>query len=663
MRRVLGLVAAASIAACTTGTTDSTKPAADITIIGGAGQSGFTGVTLSQPIVVKVTAADGTPLAGQTVDFTVASGTASLNPTSAVTGTDGTAQTQVTIGSTSGSVTIVAQVRATTIETSTSVAVQSNTSSVTCTSQNTLVLAIGEARTSLLGGGICLQSSTSAQYLVHAFYSSTVASAQTQVGIAGFGITASSSASMGSASAGSLSSAPASGLAALSRTYNPAAALDLRLREMEKSVLRPRMSGARSAFRRGGGNLATAPSQPPTVGQILQLNVNEGCDEVPRYRYGRVAAITNKAIVVADTGNPAGGFTDADYQSIGVTFDTLVYPLDTAAFGGPTDIDSNGRILLFYTRAVNELTPAKSQGIIEGFFNPRDLFPRTATGSAQACSGSNFAEMFYLIVPDPQGTINGNVRSKADVQQFTIGVTGHEFQHLINAARRLYVNNATDFEEVWLNEGLSHIAEELLFYREAALTPRSNIDAPTIQASQKRVDAFNNYQGANFGRYELFLETPLTSSPYADNDSLSNRGAIWDFLRYAADRKATTDGTIWFQLVNSPTTGIANLQTVFGSDIVSQFRDWSISAYTDDLVSTTTSFQQPSWNFRSIFPKIGVTTFPLEVFNLQNGVQTTQTLSAGGSLYTTVGAAAGSTISVAWSIGTSNVLISVVRTK
>src|SRR5204863_8605906 len=101
--------------------------------------------------------------------------------------------------------------------------------------------------------------------------------------------------------------------------------------------------------------------------------------------------------------------------------------------------------------------------------------------------GSNFAEMFYLIVPDPSGTINGNVRTKAEVTQSSISVLAHEYQHLINAARRLYINDAEDFEEVWLNEGLSHIAEELLFYRTAGLQPRSNIDATTITASQTRI--------------------------------------------------------------------------------------------------------------------------------------------------------------------------------
>ena len=78
----------------------------------------------------------------------------------------------------------------------------------------------------------------------------------------------------------------------------------------------------------------------------MQLNANalDFCDN-PQLRTGRVAAITDKAIVVADTSNPAGGFTDAEYQSIGVTFDTLVDPVDRAAFGAPSDIDNNGHVI------------------------------------------------------------------------------------------------------------------------------------------------------------------------------------------------------------------------------------------------------------------------------------------------------------------------------
>src|SRR5205814_2024452 len=99
--------------------------------------------------------------------------------------------------------------------------------------------------------------------------------------------------------------------------------------------------------------------------------------------------------------------------------------------------------------------------------------------------------------------VNGNTSfTKNFVSHLTVSTTAHEFQHLINASRRLYVNTtATDFEEVWLNEGLSHVAEELLFYNQSAgLAPRMDIDTLKLRLSQKNIDAYNFDQFSNFGR-------------------------------------------------------------------------------------------------------------------------------------------------------------------
>ncbi|HET9426232.1 MAG TPA: hypothetical protein VFO55_12765 [Gemmatimonadaceae bacterium] len=520
-----------------------------------------------------------------------------------------------------------------------------------CPTSQVAELAVGDVRTALPGTFLCLKSSANAEYMLNGFFASTVPTAQTQVSVTGFGITTvSSSASTSLTVPRAMTTLDGS---------TPRESIELAFRNYERNVLAPRMAGARLAYR----NRASFNAAPPAVGDLLQLNASSTGCESPRYRFGRVAAVTNRAIVVSDTGNPAGGFTDAEYASIGATFDTLVDPLDRAAFGDPTDIDANGRVIIFYTRVVNELTPAQSPGVVEGFFNPRDLFPRTATPTLQACTGSNVAEMFYMVVADPGGTINGNVRTKSDVQRSTISVIAHEYQHLINSARRIYVNNADDFEEVWLNEGLSHIAEELLFYHTSGLASRSNIDATTITASQRRVDAFNLHQVANFGRYNQFLARPELSSPYANNDSLSNRGAIWSFLRYAADRKAASDGTFWQALVNSRTVGIPNLNAVLGTDVMPWFRDWSISVYTDDRAPTAATWQQPSWHFRSIYPRLGITTFPLRLRPLTNASATAVTLSGGGSMYATFGVSAGTTAGLSWTAGSPSAVFSIVRTR
>jgi hypothetical protein len=513
-------------------------------------------------------------------------------------------------------------------------------------------MSVGDVRTALPGSNVCIKAGTTSEFVLNGFFGSTTGSANTSVTVTGFGITA------GTSSGASTSLAAPERMTTLDG-MTPRQSLELAFRAVERNVFAPRMAGARAAYR----NRATYAAVPATVGSSVTLNGSSSSCSSPNNRAAHVVAVGSRAIVVADDANPSGGFTDAEYASIAATFDTLVDPLDRTAFGDPSDIDGNGRVILFYTRKVNELTPANSEGVIEGFFNPRDLFPTQATATLQGCAGSNYAEMFYLLVPDPTGSINSNVRTKADVQQSSIAVIAHEYQHLINASRRLYVNNADDFEEVWLNEGLSHIAEELLFYKQSGLAPRANLDAPTLTASSQRTGAFNQHQAGNFGRYIEFLKKPEISSPFADNDSLSNRGAIWSFLRYAADRKATTDGTIWKDLVNARTTGMPNLTQVFGSDVMSWFRDWAISAYADDKVATETLYQQPSWNFRSILPRIGVNTFPLRVRPLTNATGTTVTLAAGGSVYATFGVAAGGSAGISWTGGSTSMVFSVVRTK
>lgn len=393
----------------------------------------------------------------------------------------------------------------------------------------------------------------------------------------------------------------------------------------------------------GGGPTEPDPSKgPAAVGTLLQFNTqsDDPCTN-PVFRTGRVVAITQRAVVVADTANPGGGFTDDDYRALGTAFDNLVYPLDTRTFGEPTDIDGNGRVVIFFTRAVNDLTKDGEDAFVGGFFFGRDLFPkqnRTVEGrSVEGCAGSNFAEMFYLRVPDPSKT----GFSKAQVQRDAVGTLAHEFQHLINQGRRLYRNQGAEpFEDPWLNEGLSHVAEELLFYQESGLGPRENIDLERLRSSGS-IDAFNSYGASNFGRLITYLRNPDAAS-LIGKDELPTRGAAWAFLRYAADRKGGSEQRLWFDLVNSKTTGVANLNGALGTKGVDWMRDWTVSVYTDDAVSATdAAFAQPSWNFRSIVPAFNSTNglFPLKTVPLQDGSTVPLALRAGGAAFLRFGVA------------------------
>lgn len=452
------------------------------------------------------------------------------------------------------------------------------------------------------------------------------------------------------------------------------------LRSRERAELSPRFASAQGWYRsrNATASTATAPTGfaierramaiPSTVkvGDTVTVNVNgnQGCTN-PLYHRARVVVISQYAIVLADTANPIGGFTDADYQRFATKFDTLVYPLDVAAFGQPTDIDGNAHIALVFTAEVNRLTPPNSNSFVGGFTFSRDLFPIIGTPRAQACAASNEGEYFYLLTPDPFGTINGNRRSTGFVDSNTTAVIAHELQHLINSSRRLYVNNAPAFEEKWLDEGVAHIAEELLFYREAGLSPRLNLGIADIRSSSRRTTAFNldMIGGGNVGRYRTYLLKPSTSSPYADGDSLTTRGAAWNLLRYLADQAATNDGDIFYRLANGPSTGFSNLKAVFGDGIQTKVRDWSVSHAVDDVV-TAPALQQPSWNWRSIYTTL-YGGYPLAVQPMTNGTSYSGAVVAGGATFfrLAVPASANATISLGGQSGSagSNLQLVIVR--
>jgi hypothetical protein len=326
------------------------------------------------------------------------------------------------------------------------------------------------------------------------------------------------------------------------RAFPSSRAFQMFLRSIRRCALLP-LVWAVGCSKSSSDSAPTAPTPALSgslqLGDQVQLNVNgrDACTNATMHSV-RLVAVGTKAMVFEDTQNPAGGFTADDYARFAARFDTLVYPLDVGAFGAPTDIDNNGHIGIVFTRAVNELTPAHSSTYTLGFTFSRDLFPYADNGRASACATSNQGEMFYVLAPDPNGTINGNVRTKGLIDSASTSVLAHEFQHLINASRKLYVNTAASgFEEKWLDEGLAHTAEELLFFHQAGLTPRNNLSSTDVRANATTLSAFNVtiVQGGNLGRYQSYLQKPSQSSPYAANDSLSTRGAAQTFLRYLAD--------------------------------------------------------------------------------------------------------------------------------
>jgi hypothetical protein len=428
----------------------------------------------------------------------------------------------------------------------------------------------------------------------------------------------------------------------------------MRLREWERQRVQAAFRDGNHRVRPATAALARVAEQaiPATaVGETVSLQVinrnpeNTSICQNPHQRTGRVTAITENAILVEDVLNPVA-LSAADVQRIADEYEQLVHPVAVENFGEPTDVDGNGRVYIFMTSALNETASRAGGGITVGFTFALDLLPRVSSTGGSGCAASNEAEIFYLIAPDPEGVIGLKVPEEL-VQRLSTSIIVHEMQHMINAGRRLYeVEAAEEFEELWLNEGLSHIAEELVFYAATGFRPRTDINWGRVTTAEANFTSYHRFIRDNLSIYANYLRTPddeslMGKSP--SDDDFTTRGATWAFLRYLADQTPGEDAALFRALVNSPIGGLENLERALETDPLTWMQRWTVANYTDNLPEDEgidARFTQPSWNFRSIFEgELG--SIPLALRLLQPDTSLSVILRGGGSSYLVLGAKSG----------------------
>jgi len=363
-------------------------------------------------------------------------------------------------------------------------------------------------------------------------------------------------------------------------------AFETRLRAEERRDLRipdaQRALRARQADRPLRYSLSSAI---PAVGDKSPFKVPAQTDPCNKFTTitAQVQYINDKTIIYSDVAAPSGGFTADDYQKIGDEFASLTYPTEVSYFGTPLDLDSNARVILLYTPEVNKLTASGSNSFVGGFFWAGDLFPATGSGS---CAQSNVAELFYLLAPDPAGTINGNVRRTADVRQATRGTVAHEFQHMINASERIRSPIEQSFEDVWLDEALAHFAEDAVGRAIRGIGEAE--DANFSRTFAGNADDFNAFFFQNFSRFRTYLLNPGPLAPTSSlaDSSLAVRGAGWALLHYTADQYAPGGDIKAYmkKLAGGPDVGITNLTKNAGGvsfDVL--ISRWMVANYADNL--------------------------------------------------------------------------------
>jgi hypothetical protein len=316
--------------------------------------------------------------------------------------------------------------------------------------------------------------------------------------------------------------------------------------------------------------------QPPALGSLNDFHVIASLDTVapPAKRVtARLDYVGQNILVYVDTLAPPNGFSPDQLTGFGQLFDQTLFPLDLDAFGLPSDIDQNARVIVLLSPVVNSLTSASqcaSQGYIAGFFDGFDLVSKDTS--------SNQAEIFYSVVPDPNGTVSC-AHSVSSLLDDVPSVFLHELQHLINYSQHVLLHGSVP-EEGWLDEGLSLVASELgsLYYEQRFPPP-----AGRTNPNQLFPDSSGGFIGSQLTSSYSYLLAPDTATVTLHSDAdfgLAWRGGDWLLLRWLGDQKGSA---FYKQLEQTRLTGTANIAAAAGEPFASLFGDVSLALYTDSL--------------------------------------------------------------------------------
>jgi hypothetical protein len=339
---------------------------------------------------------------------------------------------------------------------------------------------------------------------------------------------------------------------------------------------------------------ASVAQVKPNVGdqRTFEVCATTQCDNFVQSR-ATAQVVKNKVAIFLDDSVPAGGYDATDLAKVADLFDSQLYPIDTTAFGRESDLDNNGVVIVLLTQRVNELTPNcnATGSVILGYFFGLDLLPSQ--------QHSNDGEVFYGLVPDP-GNSSCDI-SKNFATDFLPPTFIHEFQHMISFNQHVVLRQGVS-ESTWLNEGLSHFAEEL----GGRLIPDVDCQPAftTCRSQFLSGDVENAYD---------YLNDPDTSfviEPGNSTGTLAERGANWLFVRWLADHFAATQPTakeFTNAIVQTNQVGQANVAAVTGAEFSTLVGEWQLANYLDNLpgfTPTSDRLQYTSFDFRGLYQSL-----------------------------------------------------------
>lgn len=366
----------------------------------------------------------------------------------------------------------------------------------------------------------------------------------------------------------------------------PAQAFHDFLRQRERALSeRPQASAvARSRMSEAVASVPPAPGSQRT----FDVCATTACDSFVTST-ATAKIVRNRVAIYVDNDTPTA-YTQADLDNVGALFDAQLYPIDTTAFGRESDLDGNGVVIVLLTPDVNKLSPNcnTTRSVILGFFFGLDLLPGQAN--------SNGGEVFYGVVP---GSVTpGCTVPEADAISSLPPVFIHEFQHMISFNQHVLIRGGTS-EDTWLNEGLSHYAEEL-----GGENIPDNLCAPGFANCESQ------FNGPNIDNAFSYLDDPESNfliEPGSSSGTLAERGANWLMVRWLIDHFATVlpQGTDFTRAIDQTNlVGVANVAAVTGEDFSVLVSQWQLANYLTNLPGFTPSsprLQYTTLDLRAIY--------------------------------------------------------------
>lgn len=223
-------------------------------------------------------------------------------------------------------------------------------------------------------------------------------------------------------------------------------------------------------------------------------------------------------------------------------FDNRVFPTAKKLFGRHRDVDRNGKFVILMTHWLDHLSNGKVSlgGFVRGGDFYRDVDPPF----------SNQCDMMYL---------NANLKPGKHLQT----LLAHEYTHAITFSEHIFGDYLFDEpsrdEESWLNEAISHLAENI------AGEGYSNLDYRVSTFLTSPADyrlVVPDYAGAGLWRCH------------------GSRGSTYLFLRWCVDHFGQE---ILRELVQSNLSGTRNLEVATTQPFSELFRFWCVSLCLDGM--------------------------------------------------------------------------------